>query len=139
MLLNLRSDIISKAWGGAQPNISQTILKRIKIPLPSVEEQKYIVKVLEEKLIIIKTAIKFRQEVLADSKKILSACLYEVFLNGLACGWGVKKMNEFSQIKTGGTPSKQDSTFWQGDIPWVSPKATCYPRFAARNTAVGES
>lgn len=43
VLGNIRNHIIAKAWGGAQPNLSQTIIKNFKIPLPSLSEQKKIV------------------------------------------------------------------------------------------------
>ncbi|MDD2999287.1 MAG: restriction endonuclease subunit S [Candidatus Riflebacteria bacterium] len=37
-------------------------------------------------------------------------------------GWQIKKIGEVCQIRGGGTPSKAISKYWQGDIPWVSPK-----------------
>jgi type I restriction enzyme, S subunit len=43
VLGNIRNHIIAKAWGGAQPNLSQTIIKNFTIPLPSFAEQKKIV------------------------------------------------------------------------------------------------
>lgn len=33
-------ELVSKAWGGAQPNISQGIIKNTFIPYPTIEEQK---------------------------------------------------------------------------------------------------
>lgn len=48
-LLELRKrKLISKGAGGAQPNISQTIIKQIKIPLPPLPEQRAIVAKLEQ-------------------------------------------------------------------------------------------
>ena len=46
-LIKKREEIVTKAWGGAQPNLSQTILKTFYIPVPSISEQKEIVKKLE--------------------------------------------------------------------------------------------
>ncbi len=34
----------------------------------------------------------------------------------------VQLLKTLCQIKHGGTPSKANAAFWQGDIPWVSPK-----------------
>ncbi|EDU6367309.1 TPA: restriction endonuclease subunit S [Salmonella enterica subsp. houtenae] len=37
-------------------------------------------------------------------------------------GWEWVRLGEIGEIKGGGTPSKNNSEFWEGDIPWVSPK-----------------
>ncbi|MDI3534517.1 MAG: type restriction enzyme subunit [Thermosediminibacterales bacterium] len=44
-----RSNIISMAYGGGQPNISQNLIKSLRIPLPEIEEQKSIVNFLDQK------------------------------------------------------------------------------------------
>jgi len=46
-LLHYREELIAQAWGGAQPNISQRIIKEINIPLPPIVEQKKIVAYLD--------------------------------------------------------------------------------------------
>lgn len=43
-----RRDLIKAGIGGAQPNISQTILKNLEVPLPKKEEQQQIVSKIEE-------------------------------------------------------------------------------------------
>jgi len=47
-LFHKRKDLIKAGIGGAQPNISQTILKNLEIPLPSKETQQQIVSKIEE-------------------------------------------------------------------------------------------
>jgi type I restriction enzyme, S subunit len=47
-LRTIRNDILSKAYGGAQPHISQGFVKNIKIPLPPLSVQKKIVEILEQ-------------------------------------------------------------------------------------------
>ncbi|ELY0805462.1 restriction endonuclease subunit S [Campylobacter upsaliensis] len=44
-----RQDLISMAYGGGQPNISQDIIKNFKIPLPPLQEQKEIAEFLDKK------------------------------------------------------------------------------------------
>ncbi|EIP2874374.1 restriction endonuclease subunit S [Campylobacter upsaliensis] len=44
-----RQDLISMAYGGGQPNISQDIIKNFKIPLPPLQEQKQIANFLDKK------------------------------------------------------------------------------------------
>jgi type I restriction enzyme S subunit len=34
--------------------------------------------------------------------------------------WERKKLGEVSEISSGGTPSRTNSSYWNGDIPWVS-------------------
>ncbi|MCO5382312.1 MAG: restriction endonuclease subunit S [Methanosarcina barkeri] len=34
--------------------------------------------------------------------------------------WEVVKVNDFCDVKTGGTPSTKNKDFWDGDIPWMS-------------------
>lgn len=47
LLLYLRPYLISLGKGGAQPNISQTVLKSIEVPLPPLDQQAQIVEALE--------------------------------------------------------------------------------------------
>ncbi|GFE90626.1 restriction endonuclease subunit S [Steroidobacter agaridevorans] len=37
-------------------------------------------------------------------------------------GWSAKELGVWANALSGGTPSKAQSTFWDGEIPWVSPK-----------------
>jgi type I restriction enzyme, S subunit len=37
-------------------------------------------------------------------------------------GWQKKTLDEVCDFRGGGTPSKAVQRYWQGDIPWVSPK-----------------
>lgn len=55
--LSNRSNIISLSYGGGQPNISQEIIRNIKIPCPSVEEQSDIVKFIDHKCSAINASI----------------------------------------------------------------------------------
>ncbi|MHA1972572.1 MAG: restriction endonuclease subunit S [Candidatus Hodarchaeales archaeon] len=52
-LYSIRSELLRKRIGGAQPNISQTILKEIDVPLPTLNEQKRIVKNIELRVSIV--------------------------------------------------------------------------------------
>lgn len=38
-LLTIRNELIEASFGGAQPNISQTVIRDIEIPLPPIDEQ----------------------------------------------------------------------------------------------------
>lgn len=47
-LFHKKQDLVKQGIGGAQPNISQTILKKLEIPLPPLETQQAIVSKIEE-------------------------------------------------------------------------------------------
>lgn len=36
--------------------------------------------------------------------------------------WPIVKLSDVATLSSGGTPSKGTAAFWDGDIPWVSPK-----------------
>ena len=40
----------------------------------------------------------------------------------LPAGWTWVRLGDFGLFLGGGTPSKQNPSFWSGEIPWVSPK-----------------
>jgi len=40
----------------------------------------------------------------------------------LPMGWAWCRLSDFGEIKGGGTPSKGNPTFWEGNIPWICPK-----------------
>ena len=43
-------------------------------------------------------------------------------MSELPVGWAEARLGDLGVWSGGGTPSKQVSSFWTGDIPWVSPK-----------------
>lgn len=52
-LKSLRKDLVGIGFGGAQPNISQTVVKKILIPLPNIDEQKKLIASFEAFLVIV--------------------------------------------------------------------------------------
>lgn len=36
--------------------------------------------------------------------------------------WRIKRLKHFAKFSGGGTPSRDNKDYWNGDIPWVSPK-----------------
>ena len=36
--------------------------------------------------------------------------------------WQLRRLKQMARFYGGGTPSRDNPEFWNGDIPWVSPK-----------------
>jgi type I restriction enzyme, S subunit len=64
-----RTHIISLSFGGGQPNINQEIIRSLRIPCPSLEEQELIVKYLDEKVANIESIIKCNELIFGTSDK----------------------------------------------------------------------
>ena len=100
--LNLIKDsFLGQAYGGAQPNISPSKIENLEIPLPPLEAQKEIVAKLDEKFAKLREAKKLREEALADTEKILSQTLCEIFEEGKQKGWEEKSFEDVLNFKTG--------------------------------------
>lgn len=57
-LLNIRNNLIKASFGGAQPNISQTVIQNLVVPLPLITKQRQISAGLKNQLAEVETARK---------------------------------------------------------------------------------
>ncbi|MDD4928067.1 MAG: restriction endonuclease subunit S [Gallionella sp.] len=108
------------ARGVAQPNINQRILKDLDVPLPSLVEQRRIVDILSRADGI----VKLRREAEKKAAELIPALFLDMFGDPATNpkGWPVRLLQDLVSFMSGGTPSKSREDFWQGDLPWVSPK-----------------
>lgn len=79
VLKNIRENIILKAWGGAQPNLSQTIIKDFEFPLPAIEEQKKIVSKLDGLTEKVRELEKLQGETATDMVNLKQSILNQAF------------------------------------------------------------
>ncbi|MEH2286342.1 restriction endonuclease subunit S [Nostoc sp.] len=113
------SELLSRRFGGAQPNISQQIIKSTQISIPPLSEQHRIVKTLDQA----DALRRMRTEADAKAEHILPALFVKMF--GEPSTWtepNTEPLRSLVNIQSGGTPSKKNSDYWDGDISWVSPK-----------------
>ena len=89
-------------------HITKGNLERIKIPLPPLSIQQEIV-----------TEIEAYQKVIDGARQVVENYKPRITIDP---DWEMVELGEFIKIQTGGTPSKSNDKFWEGDIPWVSPK-----------------
>lgn len=134
LLINEKSNFIAQGKGGAQPNISQTIIKAHSIVLPPLAEQEKIVRLLQQHLAqveqikahleaIPKLLTTFRQSVLADA---VNGKLTEDWRgNNNIDNWEYITIGEISDVKTGNTPSRKNPKYWEDvSVPWLTSSAT---------------
>ena len=116
-LFHKKQDLVKQGIGGAQPNISQTILKKLKIPLPNLETQQAIVSKIEELFSELDKGIEDLKTAQQQLKTYRQSVLKWAFE-----GKSKLAIGELFDFVGGGTPSKQVPNYWIGDIPWASVK-----------------
>lgn len=134
-----RPILISLSNGGGQPNLSQDDLKKLWIPIPSVEEQQIIARFLDFKTTQIDALITKQQSLLDKLAEKRTALISHAVTKGLdpsvpmrdsgvewigdiPAHWEAKRLKFVVSIFGGGTPNTGKPEYWNGDIPWVSPK-----------------
>ena len=85
--ISQRDDFISKGKGGAQPNISQEIIKQHEIPLPPLAEQRRIVSYIESLFAKLDEAKEKAKEVVDGFETRKAAILHKAFSGELTAKW----------------------------------------------------
>lgn len=128
-LIYLRRELLSHRYGGAQPNISQQIVRSQKITFPPLPEQKNISHILST----VQRAIKAQERIIQTTTELKKALMHKLFTEGLRNepqkqteigpvpnSWAVATVGDFAKIQSGGTPARDVPENWaQGTIPWV--------------------
>src|SRR3972149_9439019 len=78
-LITIRDKLLSQRYGGAQPNISQTIIKNTIVPLPTLSEQKKIAHILSK----IQQAIETQEQIIKTTQELKKALMQKLFTEGL--------------------------------------------------------
>jgi type I restriction enzyme, S subunit len=99
--------------------VSKEFIESYPIPVPPLPEQQRIVGILDEAFESIATAKANAEKNLQNARALFESHLHSVFTQR-GQGWKEKRLDEVCSFSSGGTPSKKKSTYWDGDIPWVS-------------------
>lgn len=100
--------------------LNKAKLERLEIPLPPLAEQKRIAAVLDKADALRRQ----RQESLQLTDKLIQSIFLDMFGDPVTnpMRWPVESLTKACQLSSGGTPSKSNPTFWDGNLPWYTPK-----------------
>src|SRR5690606_3458315 len=98
--------------------LNKAKLKNLEIPLPPLPVQEKIAAVLDKA-----DALRRKdQELLKKYDELAQAIFIDMFGDPVKNekGWEVKRLEELGNWAAGGTPSRNNNQYFNGDIPWVS-------------------
>lgn len=114
-------ELNSKGTGSTFKAINKKTLVETEIPLPGLEKQREIAAQLDK----VSDLIAKRRAQLDKLDLLVKARFVEMFGDPVrnSYGWPNKLLKDVCErIYSGGTPSKSRVEYFQGNIPWVSPK-----------------
>ena len=99
VLLANKKNYLKQAMGGAQPNISQQVIKSTYIPIVKFSEQESVVSELDK----INELIRLKKEQLKDFDNLAQSLFYEMFGDPVENekGWEVKKLGDVCTFSQG--------------------------------------
>jgi type I restriction enzyme S subunit len=140
-LKHSESYLKSQTNGTGIPHVDRSVLEEITIFCPEEQEQEEIAEILDT----LDTAIHETEAIIAKLKAVKSGLLHDLLTRGidangelrpsqceaphlyqpspLGCipkSWEVRLLDEVAVRGSGHTPSKSVSSYWNGDIKWVS-------------------
>ena len=133
----------------AQPNINLSMLKNIELPLPRIGKQKEIASILSAYDDLIENNRR-RIQLLEQSARLLykewfvhlrfPGHEHVKIIDGVPDGWEKKNAFEAMEVLSGGTPKTTIPAYWDGDIPFFTPKdaVDCAYAFETEKTITEE-
>jgi type I restriction enzyme S subunit len=117
-LISQSDKIISLGKGATVKGITLDNLKSLKIPLPPLPEQRRLAARLDKA-----DALRQKSRAVVEAYAELGRSVFlEVFGDPVRNerGWEVVELKKLADWKSGGTPSRSNKDFFNGDIPWYS-------------------
>jgi type I restriction enzyme S subunit len=120
-------------------NINGQKYANMPLPVPQIQEQHAIASFLDHETAKIDTLIAKKERLIELFQEKRTALITQAVTKGLDSNvpmkdsgvewlgkipahWDVNRLKTITEFRGGGTPSKDNLDYWQGDIPWVSPK-----------------
>lgn len=104
-------------------NLTQDRFRTLRIPIAPLQEQKRIVASVEELFSHLDATEATLQLTLTRLGALRSSVLIDAFHTNEESpnGWAMSTVGEVFRIVGGATPRTDDKSFWNGDIPWITP------------------
>lgn len=120
-LLNSKMDLLLSmvSRGATVHRLMTEQIRALDFILPPLPEQRRIVAILDEAFEGIATTKANAEKNLQNARAIFESQLQSVF-SQRGAGWVEKRLDEICTFSSGGTPSKQNASYWAGKIPWIS-------------------
>ena len=114
-----RDQFIRLAGGTTFREISKTTLKKVAIPLPSLEEQRRIVGILNRAAKI----ERLRTQTADRLREFIPALFVKMFGDPAEnpMGWETAPLGKVCVVVGGGTPRRSNNAYFSGPIPWATP------------------
>lgn len=115
--------------GVSVPTLDRNQFRNEIVAVPEAGEQLQIARVLAT----VQRAIEQQQAIIATTRELKRSLMHKLFTEGLGGetqkpteiglvpeSWKVRRIGEIAALKSGGTPSRSNESFWiGGTIPWV--------------------
>jgi type I restriction enzyme, S subunit len=108
--------------GATRQALTKGLIEFFKIPLPPLPEQQRIAAILREQMAAVEKARAAAQARLEAVKALPAAFFRQVFPQPgqhLPDGWQWARLGEIAKTTSGSTPARSQSSYYNGDIPWV--------------------
>lgn len=112
-----KDQLLRLITGSAQLNFGPSHIKKIKLNLPPLPQQQKIAAILDAA-----DALRQNDKVLIVKYDELTQALFlDMFGDPVSNpkGWDKVKLEEISKISSGSTPSRENESYYKGEIPWV--------------------
>lgn len=103
--------ITAKAVGATQPGINASKLGELIVPVPPLDEQKRIAAILDQA----DELRRKRQRAIDRLNQLGQAIFHEIFGSDVEH----QALGTVCDVSSGSTPSRENSAYYTGDIPWV--------------------
>jgi type I restriction enzyme S subunit len=129
--------IAGNARGSTMKHVTGKEFANSEVAVPPPPEQKRIAHILST----VQRAIEAQERIIQTTTELKKALMHKLFTEGtrgekqknseigpIPMSWEVVRLSDVCRFQSGGTPSKKNPEYWQGTIPWVSPKDMKRPR-----------